>query len=108
MQLIITNLVLLLFGISLQARTAATVPISSQPSVIMRYTGIGYNALYANPDGDFDVPRIDPGVLLTRFIFDLTYSEGKQVSYQGTLMPVPDQAEFVPSAVCVRRESADA
>ena len=107
MKLIITNIALLCFGITLQAHTAATVPTPSQPSVIPRYTGIGYNALKANPDGDFNNPDIDPGIFQTRFIFRLTYSERKQVSYQGTLISIPDQVEFVPFTICVRRQSTD-
>ena len=104
MKLIITNIALLCFSITLQAHTATTVPTPSpsQPSVIPQYTGVGYNALKANPDGDFNNPDIDPAIFQTRYVFRLTYSERKQVSYQGTLIPIPDQVEFVPFTICVK------
>lgn len=110
MKFIITNIALLFFAITLQARTAATLPISSQPQVSMipRYTGIGYNALYANPDGGgFYNPRPDPGVLLTRFIFRLTYINRNETSYRKTPILLPDQMEFFSISAHSTRETVD-
>lgn len=107
MKFIIINIALLLACIFLQARTAATVPIPNQLSVVTRYTGIGYNALYANPDGEFTNGRINPGIRATRFIFKHTHSNGYEVFYRGRRTQIPDQVAFVPHNICVRTESAE-
>ena len=73
-----------------------------------RYAGMGYNALEANPEGDFSQAAVDPGIKTTRFIFDLTYHERKQVYYRGQPMHVPDQVEFHPRITCVNSETTNA
>ena len=78
-----------------------------QLSVVTRYAGMGYNALFANPDGEFDDNAIDPGVKTTRLIFNHTYCQGKQRWYRGASMRVPDQVEFHPLDSCIKQTSID-
>ncbi len=107
MKLIIINIALLFFGITLQARTAATAQYDSS---IPRFTGIGYNALKANPDGNslYGSAR-DPGILFTNHIFEFTYYEGEHASYQDTEIQIPDQVEFdFRGSYCVTHELANA
>lgn len=95
-KLVIANLAILFICISLQVHpslcTASVTP--DQLSLVTRYAGMGYNALMANPDGEFARAAVDPGIKTTRFIFNHTYCRGTQVIYRGTAMRVPDQVKF--------------
>ena len=82
--------------------------IPDQLSLVTRYAGMGYNALQANPEGDFSQAAVNPGIKITRFIFNFTYCEGKRVYYRGQPMQVPDQVEFHPRITCVNSETSNA
>ena len=64
---------------------------------ITRYAGMGYNYLQGNPEGDFNIGRKDPGIRSTRWIFNLTYSMGREGYYNGKTVALPDQVNFHPS-----------
>lgn len=86
----------------------ATAVVPDELSVVTRYGGMGYNALQANPEGEFSQAAINPGIKLTRFIFNHTYCEGKRVYYRGQSMQVPDQIVFQPRVSCASAESVNA
>ena len=73
---------------------------ADQLSLITRYAGMGYNLLQANPEGDFYLGGADPGIKTTRFVFDLTYDQGKQVYHMGESLNLPDQVSFHSSDSC--------
>ena len=67
---------------------------------IARYAGMGYNILRGNPEGDFNHGGRDPGVHVTRWIFNLTYTSDKKGRYGNKTVAVPDQVEFHPTQSC--------
>ena len=76
-------------------RVTATASVTpDQLSLVTRYAGMGYNALTANPEGEFSRAAVNPGIKTTRFIFNHTYCNGNQAIYRGTAMQVPDQVVF--------------
>ena len=56
--------------------------LHGRTDLLTRYAGMGYNALQANPEGDFYSGGIDPGIKTTRLIFKHTYSDGKRTFYR--------------------------
>ena len=52
-------------------------------SLVTRYAGMGYNALQANPEGDFYSGGIDPGIKTIRLICKHPYSGGKHTVLQS-------------------------
>lgn len=86
----------------------ATAIIPDELSVMTRYGGMGYNALEANPEGEFSQAALNPGIKRTRFIFNHTYCNQKLVYYRGQAVHVPDQVEFHPSASCYSEEAVNA
>lgn len=58
----------------------------------LQHLGVGYNILTGNPDGDKNIGDVDPGLLNTRRIFELTH-KGKKMSV-GQLYSIPDQVEY--------------
>lgn len=65
----------------------------------LRFLGVGYNILKGNPDGGkLSNGGVDPGLLLTRKIFKLTWNT-KKTSVDGKFR-VPDQVVFVHRSSC--------
>ena len=98
-------------SVALQAHMATAVSLNTPPdrlSLLTRYAGMGYNALQANPEGDFYRGGINPGIKLTRFIFNHTYCQQKQAIYNGQAMNVPDQVTVHTAASCSRFDTTDA
>jgi len=89
-------------------RPHATRSVTDQLSLVTRYAGMGYNALEANPEGDFYRGGINPGIKTTRFIFKHTYSDGMRAFYRGRAMSVPDQVVFHMSQSCVLSATTNA
>ena len=81
---------------------------ADQLSLITRYAGMGYNLLEANPEGDFYLGGVDPGIKTTRFVFDLTYNQGKQAYHMGQSLNEPDQVSFHSSHSCASRYTSTA
>ena len=75
---------------------------------ITRYAGMGYNFLRGNPEGDFIRSGKDPGILNTRWIFNLTYSMGSEGYYGGKTVAVPDQVNFHPMETSTKQSSTRA
>ena len=60
----------------------------------VNYVGIGYNIIDGNPEGaDLNTGGVDPGLLLSRKIFKLTYDEGKKTFDQSSR--IPDEVSYV-------------
>eukprot|EP00057_Strongylocentrotus_purpuratus_P001649 XP_001200514.2 PREDICTED: uncharacterized protein LOC764265 [Strongylocentrotus purpuratus] len=83
--------------------TTSSLPVDdvshdSSPN-ILNYLGVGYNILTGDPDGgDVTNGGVDPGLMVTRRILDLTYHNG-ELSLDGQYQ-VPDQVTFVPRDSC--------
>ena len=75
---------------------------------ITRYAGMGYNYLRGNPEGDFNTGGKDPGIQSTRWIFNLTYSMGREGYYGGKTVALPDQVNFHPIQSCMEESSTRA
>ena len=81
-------------------------PTKPTPIGITNFVGIGYNIISGNPEGgDMYLGGVDPGFLVTRPIFKLTYDDGQVTSdleYQ-----VPDQVVFSPRSSCVKTSAQE-
>ena len=75
---------------------------------ITRYAGMGYNILRGNPEGDFNTGGKDPGIRSTRWIFNLTYSMGREGYYRGKTVALPDQVNFHPRTSCTEKSTTRA
>ena len=75
---------------------------------ITRYAGMGYNYLRGNPEGDFNKGGKDPGIRSTRWIFNLTYSMGREGYYRGKTVALPDQVNFHPRTSCMEKSTTRA
>lgn len=71
-----------------------------QLSLVTRYAGTGYNLVRGNPEGDFNLGGVDPGIRTTQEIFAHTYTSRKKAFYRGRVMQVPDQVNFHMSQSC--------
>ena len=64
------------------------------------FVGVGYNLLKGNPEGGASsIGGIDPGLLSTRKIFQLTWTTNNLSS--DKMYNVPDQDSFAPFHSCV-------
>lgn len=79
---------------------------ADQLTSITRYVGVGYNLLKGSPDGDFEKGGTDPGILISRVIFDFTYHDGGEAYFLGTTVKVPDQVDFQPAETCAKMNQA--
>lgn len=77
-------------------------------SLLTKYAGMPYNLIYGNPEGDYEIGGMDPGLGLTRRMMDFTYDEGKTTIYNGVELAVPDQVEFSSSESCAEIKSTTA
>ena len=67
--------------------------VAPTPSAIT-FIGIGYNILEGNPEGgELGSGGVDPGLLVSRRIFELSYDESKVSS--DSVYRVPDEVSFV-------------
>ena len=65
----------------------------------LHFFGVGYNLLKGNPEGDARYGGVDPGLLITRKIFQLTWNTNKRSV--DNRISVPDQVTFAPRSSCV-------
>ena len=101
----------LLLVLAIYANTAIATNASVEAdelSLVTRYAGMGYNLLMANPEGDFNLGGVDPGIKTTNFIFKHTYSKGKKAFYRGQSLNVPDQVTFHASSSCAKSQTTNA
>ncbi|XP_054770615.2 uncharacterized protein LOC129278492 isoform X2 [Lytechinus pictus] len=76
------------------------VSLNSSPSIV-NFLGVGYNILSGNPDGgDVTNGEVDPGLLMTRRILDMTYGNG-ELSLDGRYQ-IPDQVTVTPRDSCTQ------
>ena len=60
----------------------------------VNFLGIGYDIIDGNPEGgDLSTGGVDPGLLVTRRIFELSYDENKKSS--DNRYRVPDEVNFM-------------
>ena len=91
----------LIFGIPVLTYAA------HHPPKGLYYVGVGYNLLKGNPEGGASsIGGIDPGLLSTRKIFQLTWKTNKLSS--DKMYNVPDQVSFAPFHSCVEENSTNA
>nr|XP_054774222.1 uncharacterized protein LOC129282359 [Lytechinus pictus] len=64
----------------------------STPSGI-NFIGIGYDIIDGNPEGSFGIGGVDPGLLVSRRIFKLSYDLSK--TSNDNLYSVPDEVAFI-------------
>ena len=93
-------IVIIILGVTMVTHAAQPAPKG------LHFIGVGYNLLKGNPEGGkLQIGGIDPGLLLTRKVFKLSYDTNKlsvDKKYQ-----VPDQVRFAPRDSCVATESKD-
>ena len=69
---------------------SAQLPIPSG----VTFLGIGYNIIEGNPEGgDMATGGVDPGLLVSRSVFVMTYEEGK-ITNDGKYQ-IPDEVNYV-------------
>lgn len=74
------------------------------PPAGVHFVGVGYNILKGNPKGgDISIGGVDPGLMLTRKIFKLTYKKDK--SSTNLRYRIPDQVSFAPRSVNTCQET---
>ena len=72
----------------------------------LKFIGVSYNLLKGNPEGgELSRGGVDPGLLLTRKIFKLTFNTNK-TSIDGKVI-VPDQVSFAHRSSCVKATTQD-
>ena len=69
-------------------------------SLLTKYAGMPYNLIYGNPEGDYEIGGMDPGLEQTRKMIEFTYEEGKTAIYNGVELQVPDQVVFIAASSC--------
>ena len=84
----------------LLALCSLPVTLSGELPKGLDYIGVGYNLLSGNPEGSLSTGGIDPGLLVTRKIFKLTWNE-KKSTVTGTTK-VPDEMSYVPRHSCTK------
>ena len=88
--------------------TTALAQVLDELSLVTRYAGTGYNLVRGNPEGDFNVGGVDPGIRTTWEVFAHTYTTGKEAFYRGRTMQVPDQVTFLMSESCASSHTVKA
>ena len=73
----------------LLALCSLPVTLSGELPKGLDYIGVGYNLLRGNPEGSLSTGGIDPGLLVTRKIFKLTWNEGQTT--EGKTTDIPDE-----------------
>ena len=70
MQMEILTILLLALAFQTQAIIDSYDPMAvmelDELSLVTRYTGMGYNILMANPEGDFNRGGVDPGIKINK------------------------------------------
>ena len=71
-------------------RCSAQLPLPSG----VAFLGIGYNIIEGNPEGgDMATGGVDPGLLVSRPVFVMTYEEGKVTNDKKYM--IPDEVKYV-------------
>ena len=90
------------------SETTALAQLVDELSLVTRYAGTGYNLVKGNPEGDFNIGGVDPGIRTTWEVFAHTYTTGKEAFYRKRSMKVPDQVIFLMSESCASSHTVKA
>lgn len=91
------SIFLIVFGVTVTTRASQDVSTAKG----LKFIGVGYNVLRGNPEGgQWTRGGVDPGLLTTRKIFQLTWDTKKTTVDQR--YRVPDQVNFNYRAYCVK------
>ena len=82
----------------LLALCSLPVTLSGELPKGLDYIGVGYNLLRGNPEGSLSTGGVDPGLLVTRKIFKLTWKEKKTTV--GRTAEIPDEMTYVRRQSC--------
>ena len=77
-------------------------------SLVTRYVGVGYDLIKGSPEGEFNGGGGDPGIKITRHIFDFTYDRNRKAFYMNQAMSLPDQVNFLASSNCAETKEQQA
>ena len=87
------SVILIIIGMAVVVKGSGDAPKG------LHYVGVGYNLVEGNPEGDVTKGGVDPGLLITRKIFQLTWNTNKKSV--DNRFGVPDQVTFAPRSSCV-------
>ena len=88
------SIILIIIGMTVVVKGSGDAPKG------LHFVGVGYNLLKGNPEGgDVTNGGVDPGLLITRKIFQLTWNTNKKSV--DNRFRVPDQVTFAPRSSCV-------
>ena len=87
------SIILIIIGMTVVGKGSGDAPKG------LHCVGVGYNLLKGNPEGDVTNGGVDPGLLITRKIFKLTWNTNK--TSVDNRFSVPDQVTFAPRSSCV-------
>ena len=88
------SIILIIIGMTVVVEGSSDAPRG------LHFVGVGYNLLKGNPEGgDVRNGGVDPGLLITRKIFRLTWNTSKKSV--DNRFSVPDQVTFAPRSSCV-------
>ena len=88
------SIILIIIGMTVVVKGSGGAPKG------LHFVGVGYNLLKGNPEGgDVSNGGVDPGLLITRKIFKLTWNTNK--TSVDNRFSVPDQVTFAPRSSCV-------
>ena len=87
------SIILIIIGMTVVVKISGDAPKG------LHFVGVGYNLLKGNPEGAARYGGVDPGLLITRKIFKLTWNTNKKSVDKR--FSVPDQVTFAPRSSCV-------
>ena len=94
------SIILIIIGMTVVVKGSGGAPKG------LHFVGVGYNLLKGNPEGgDVSNGGVDPGLLITRKIFQLTWNTNKKSV--DNRFSVPDQVTFAPRLSCVTTYKKD-
>ena len=93
------SIILIIIGMTVVVKGSGGAPKG------LHFVGVGYNLLKGNPEGDARYGGVDPGLLITRKIFQLTWNTNKTTV--DNRFSVPDQVTFAPRLSCVTTYKKD-
>ena len=93
------SIILIIIGMTVVVKGSGGAPKG------LHFVGVGYNLLKGNPEGDATYGGVDPGLLITRKIFQLTWNTNKKSV--DNRFSVPDQVTFAPRLSCVTTYKKD-
>ena len=76
-------------------------------SLVTRYVGVGYDLIKGSPEGEFNGGGGDPGIKITRHIYDFTYDRNRKAFYMNQVMSLyPIRSTFLPLQIVQRPKNS--